>query len=41
MAAQSKNYSKATFPALSRVLLLNKPMGVLCQFTGGGTHRTL
>lgn len=26
---------------MSRVLVFNKPWGVLCQFTGGGAHRTL
>lgn len=26
---------------MSRVLIFNKPWGVLCQFTGGGAHRTL
>ena len=37
-----RNYSKAIIPSLmARVLILNKPCGVLCQFTGGGAHRTL
>ena len=26
---------------MARVLILNKPYGVLCQFTGEGAHRTL
>ena len=26
---------------MGRVLIFNKPWGVLCQFTGGGSHRTL
>jgi 23S rRNA pseudouridine2457 synthase len=40
-AAQSVNYNKRPLPALARLILLNKPYGVLCQFSGDGSRPTL
>ena len=39
-----ENYSKGVetaFPTMSRLLLFNKPHGVICQFTPEGGHRSL
>lgn len=35
------NYSKAPLPDLARLILLNKPYGVICQFSGDGSRPTL
>src|SRR4051812_17175542 len=35
------DYNKPLPPPLPRLILLNKPFGVICQFSGDGTRPTL